>query len=102
MVSPLQAETFLSLIELDLVDFRNCPCEREPKHKWTINIIDHHTKFVNVHLMHNKCADEVLNEAQKYCLTYGYPKKLLTDNKGEFENKKMKQFCSTNQIQFLH
>ena len=45
MVSPLQAETFLSLIEVDLMDFRNCPCECEPKHKWTINIIDHHLQI---------------------------------------------------------
>lgn len=82
MVSPLQAETFLSLIKVDLMDFRNCPCEHEhePKHKWTINIIDHHTKFVNVEPIHNKNADEVLNEVQKYCLTYGYPKKILTDD----------------------
>ena len=46
VVSPLQAKTFLSLIEVDLMDFRNCQCECEPKHKWTIDIIDHHTKFV--------------------------------------------------------
>ena len=79
------------------------PCiECEPKHKWTINIIDHHTKFVNVNPIHNKLADEVLNEVQKYCVTYGYPQKILTDNGGEFENKKMQAFCSTNQIQLLH
>ena len=102
VVSPLQAETSLSLTEVDLMDFRNCPCECELKHKWTINIIDHHTKFVNVHPIHNKLAEEVLNEVQKYCVTYGYPQKILTDNGGEFENEKMKAFCSTNQIQLLH
>ena len=102
VVSPLQAETSLSLTEVDLMDFRNCPCECELKHKWTIYIIDHHTKFVNVHPIHNKLAEEVLNEVQKYCVTYGYPQKILTDNGGEFENEKMKAFCSTNQIQLLH
>ena len=55
-----------------------------------------------IHPIHNKLADEVLNEVQKYCVTYGYPKKILRDNGGEFENKKMKAFCSTNQIQLLH
>ena len=89
--SPFQAESFLSV---DLIDFRNCPCKCEPKHKWTINIIDHHTKFVNVHNIHNKLADEGLNEVQKNCVTYGYPTpspsalKKLKDNGGEFENKK--------------
>ena len=29
------------------------------------------------------------------------PKKILTENGGEFENRKMKAFCSTNQIQLL-
>ena len=89
VVSPLQAESFLSLIEgLTVMDFRNCPCECEPKHKWTINIIDHHTKFVNVNPIHNKLADEVLNEVQKYCVTYGYPQKILTDNGGELKTRK--------------
>ena len=64
--------------------------------------VDHHTKFVNVHPIHNKRADEVLNEVQKYCVTYGYPPKNLTDNGSKFENRKMKAFCSTNQIQLLH
>ena len=102
VVSPLQSQSFLSLIEVDLMDFRNCPCECDPKHKWAINIIDHHTKFVNVHPIHNKSAEDVLSEVQKYCLIYGYPKKMLTDNGGEFENKKMKTFCSNNEIQLLH
>ena len=80
------------------MDFRNCPRECEPKHKWTVNIIDHHTKFVNVHTIHNKLADEGLNKVQKNCVTYVYPtpplppppqkKKKLKDNGGEFENKK--------------
>ena len=102
VVSPLQSQSFLSLIEVDLMDFRNCPCECEPKHKWTINIIDHHTKFINVHPIHNKLAEEVLGEIDKYCLMYGYPKKMLTGNGGEFETKKLKTFCSNNQIQLLH
>ena len=62
--------------------------------------IDHSTKFVNVHSIHNKLADEVLNEVQKYCVTYNQPKN-ITDNGGELENNKMKAFCSTYQIQLL-
>ena len=37
--------------------------------------IDHRTKFVNVRSIHNKLADEVLNEVQKYCVTYNHPNK---------------------------
>ena len=88
------------LLKLTLEISENCPCECETKHKWTINIIDHHTKFVNVHSIHKKLADEVLNEVQKYCVTYNQPKN-ITDNGGELKNNKMKAFCSTYQIQLL-
>ena len=73
-VIPLQSQSFLSLIEVDLMDFRNCRCECEPKHQWTINTIDH-TKVVNVHPVHNKLTEEVLHEIEQYHLTNGYPKK---------------------------
>lgn len=29
---PIQSPTFLSLLEIDLMDFRNCPCVRTKKH----------------------------------------------------------------------
>ena len=96
-VSPLQAETFLSLTEVYLMDFRNCPCDMW---MWTkalasglkIIIIDHHTKFVNVHPIHSKLADEVLNEVQKYCVTYRYPKKIFTEV--NLKTRKWKHFVA--------
>ena len=62
--------------------------------------MDHHTKFVNCHPLHAKCADEVLSAVQNYCFFYRYPKKkILTDNGGKFANAKLKSFCKDNQIE---
>ena len=41
---PIQSPTFLSLPEIDLMDFRNCPSDCTEKHTWAMNITDHHTK----------------------------------------------------------
>ena len=48
VTKPLQSPEFLSLIEIDLMDFRNTPCDCKNVHTWAMNIIDHHTKFVTV------------------------------------------------------
>lgn len=84
---PLQAQTFLSLLEIDLMDFRNCSCTcTAQQHKWAINFI----------------GKDVLDAFTQYCLTYGYPKMILTDNGKEFDNHDMKQFCNENGIQIAH
>ena len=101
VTNPLQAPSFLSILEIDLMDFQNLPCTCRHSHKWVINLIDHHTKFVNSHPLHAKSADEVLDAVKNYCLSYGYPKKILTDNGGEFCNAKLKLFCEggkSNQV----
>ena len=82
---------------------RKCPCSvhSEP-HKWAANFINHHTKFVHVVTLHRKSAEEVLGVFKTYCLTFGYPRKLITDNGKEFKNKEMNQFCDNNGIKLSH
>ena len=102
VTNPLQAPSFLSMLEIDLMDFRNLPCTCQNPHKWVINLIDHHTKFVNSHPLHAKSADEVLDAVKNFFFSYGYPQKNLTDNGGEFFNAKLKLFCEENQIKVSH
>ena len=97
-----QSPTFLSLVEIDLMDFRNCACDCTNNHTWAMNITDHHTKYVHVSPLTDKSADEVLRAFNNYCYTYGFPKKILTDNGKEFKNKKMEAFCQENGIQIAH
>ena len=99
---PFQSPTFLSLLEIDLMDFRNCPCDCTEKHTWAMNITDHHTEYVYVTPLKAKSANEVLTGCKRYCYTYGFPKKILTDNGKEFANKKMEAFCEENRIQVAH
>ena len=99
----LQAQTVLSLLEIDLMDFRNCSCAcKAQQQEWAINFIGHHTKFVHVLPLHSKSEKDVLDAFTQYCLTYGYSKKILTDNGKEFDNHGMKQFCIENGIQIAH
>ena len=102
VTKPLQSPEFLSLIEIDLMDFRNCPCDCSNTHTWAMNIIDHHTKYITVMPLHNKTADEVLSCLTNFCYTYGFRKKIITDNGGEFQNHKMKKFCNENGITLSH
>lgn len=88
---PIQSPTFLSLLEIDLMDFPNCPCDCTEKHTWAMNITDHHTKYVYITSLGTKSANEVLTGFKRYCYTYGFPKTILTDNGKEFANKKMER-----------
>ena len=100
VTKPLQSPEFLSLIEIDLMDFRNCPCDCSKTHTWAMNIINHHTKYITVVPLHNKTADEVLSNLTNFC--YGFPRKIITDNGGEFQNHKMKKFCKDNGVTLSH
>ena len=101
---PLEAPTFLSLLEIDLIDFRNCACRcgSREHHTWVMNLIDHHTKYISIHPLKGKTGEEVLKVLGTYCYTYGYPKKILCDNGGEFRNHKMENFCTENGIKVVH
>ena len=72
---PMEAPTFLSLIEIDLMDFRKCPCDCKESHTWVLNVTDHHTKHVALYPLTAKCGEKVLDALQQHCHTYGYPKK---------------------------
>ena len=99
---PLRSSEFLALVEIDLMDFRNCSCDCSEPHRWAMNIIDHHTKFTHVSPLHSKNADEVVTVLKTFCYTYGFPQKILTDNGKEFKNQKMEKFCQENGIEQAH
>ena len=57
---PLQSLTFLALVEIDLMDFRNCQCNCSRELKWAMNNTDHDTKYVYTAPLKYKTADEAL------------------------------------------
>ena len=99
---PMQASTFLHMIEIDLMDFRKCPCECIESHMWAMNITDHHTKHVSLYPLTAKSGEKVLQALQEYCFTYGYPRNILCDSGKEFCNKNIDTFCLNNGITIKH
>ena len=98
---PMISNSFLEIIEIDLMDFTALQCKCTTPHKWAINNIDHHTKFLYVQPMTAKRADETLQNLQTFCYLYGYPKKIITDNGLEFKNALMTNFCKKKQHQAM-
>ena len=83
------------------MDLRNSSCTAQQQ-KWAINFIHHYTKFVHVLPLHSKSGKDVLDAFTQYCLSYGFQKKISTDNGKEFDNRDMQQFCQENGIQIAH
>ena len=79
---PFHSPDFLSLLEIDLMDFRNCPCKCIEQHTWAINIIDHHTKYVYISPLINNTADEVLRVLLQ---EHGFPRTPTTQGLVKFQ-----------------
>ena len=85
VTNPIQAETFLSHVEVDLIDFRNLKCSREDKsHQWVLHITDHHAKYSWLYPLHNKTAEEVLEKLEALFWVFGFPHTLHTNSGKEF------------------
>ena len=103
ITNPIHAETFLSHLEVDLIDFRNLKCSCDNKsHQWVLHITDHHTKYSWLYALHNKTAEEVLEKLEALFWVFGFPQTLHTDNGKEFKNKIMQEFCQKHGIKQVH
>ena len=103
VTNPIHAETFLSHVQVDLIDFRNLKCSCDNKsHQWVLHITDHHTKYSWLYALHNKTAEEVLEKLEALFWDFGFPQTLHTDNGKEFKNKLMQEFCQKHGIKQAH
>ena len=84
------------------MDFRKCPCDCKESHNWVMNVTDHHTKHIAVYPLVAKSGGKVLEALQQHSHTYGYPKKIVSDNGKEFCNKSMETVCQNNGITMKH
>jgi len=66
------------------------------KELYVISFIDHYSRYIVVYPMKKK--SEALSKFMKYCSKYGKPKRLRSDNGGEYISKKFEEFCDTNSI----
>ena len=66
---------------------------------WILCIIDLFTKFAHCYALRNKEACTVVKKLKKWIQTIGEPKKLQSDNGGEFKNHLMTQLCTHYNIE---
>ena len=102
ITNPISAETFMSHVEIDLIDFRNVKCSCTNSHQWVLHVTDHHTKYSWLFALQNKTAEEVLAKLKELFWLFGFPKTLHTDNGKEFKNNLMQEFCQEHDIQKVH
>ena len=95
ITNPIHAETFLSHLEVDLIDVRNLKCSCDNKsHQWVLHITDHHTKYSWLYALHNKTVEEVLEKLEALFWVFGFPQTLHTDNGKEFRKKSRSEASS--------
>lgn len=98
----MQVSNFLSHVQLDLIDFRNLSCLCGNNHNWLLHVNDHYSKFLWLYPLSHKTGKEVLESVTQLFWQVGFATKLHTDNRKQFKNKKMTDFCQKHQIQQVH
>ena len=81
---PIQSTFPFEMVSVDYLHLDKC----QGNFEYAMVIIDHFTKFVQIHATRNKfgttAADQIFN---KFILKYGFPKRIHHDQGGEFENE---------------
>ena len=64
-------------------------------HKYILAICDHFTKHIKVLPMKTQTALEVAEKCLDYCLTFGIPESVLTDQGSNFTSQSLSSTCFT-------
>ena len=59
ITNPIKANQFLAHVQVDLIDFRNLPCECHSKHNWVLHVVDHFSKYSWMFALKTKQTEEV-------------------------------------------
>ena len=86
IVSLPLSEDFNDTVAMDLHQLESSPG------KWYFHIIDIQTRCSQACMIKTKSADEIVQKFNKmWILNFGAPKRVLSDNGGEFDNEKFRQ-----------
>ena len=92
---PLGTE-FNDVISLDLHQLSSSPP------KWYVHIIDLHTRFSQAAITCDKKAESIVKILNNFWIfNFGAPKKIITDNGGEFDNEKFRENAEFFNIRLL-
>lgn len=87
---------------MDLIDFRNLPCECHLRHLWVLHVVDHYTKFSWLFALKRKQTEEVAGALTNLFWMFGFPSVLHSDNGKEFKSKTMSELCGKHNIKQVH
>ncbi|EDO37255.1 predicted protein [Nematostella vectensis] len=79
VTKPIQADGFLSHLEMDLIDFRKIPCNCGRRHLWALHVEDHFSKYSWLLPLKKKESLEVAQTIEPLFWQFGFPCKLHTD-----------------------
>ena len=102
VLHPLQGNNFLAHVVIDLIDFRNLPCNCRRTNQWLLHVIDHFSKFTWLFPLKRKKTNEVVQALEKLFWSIGFPATLHSDNGGEFKSQMMSDFCQRHHIRQVH
>ena len=85
ITNPIKANQFFAHVQVDLIDFRNLPCECQSKHNWVLHIVDHFSKLSWMFAMNNKQTEEVaVTLTNLFCLHFDELTEQVHTNKCKF------------------
>ena len=88
-----QGNQFNDLMAMDLKKL-NCD-------KWIVHFIDTVTRYSGAAAIESKDAEEILTKMfERWIAVFGRPKKIISDNGGEFVNESFTEMCSVMNIEF--
>jgi len=97
-IEPIIPDGRLQHWQMDLVDMQALTDHNYGK-GWILCIIDLFTKFAHCCALKNKEAATIVKKLRKWIQIIGEPKKLQSDNGGEFKNHLMSELCKYYNIE---
>ena len=102
ITNPIKANQFLAHVQVDLIDFRNLPCECQSRHNWVLHVVDHFSKYSWMFALKNKQTEEVAVTLTNLFWLFGFPSILHSDNGKEFKSKTMSELCGKHKIKQVY
>ena len=87
---------------MDLIDFRNLPCECQSSHNWVLHVVDHFSKYSWMFALKSKQTEEVAVTLTNLFWLFGFLSILHSDNGNEFKSKIMSELCRKHKIKQVH
>ena len=88
------AHVFNETVAMDLKEWTECSTKT-----WFLHMIDHATRYSASSVIRSKRKEVIVDEIFKIWIKiFGYLKKILVDNGGEFDNQDFRDFCENLNI----